>query len=120
MKLMKDAELGSTGAALMSRFHQLSDGNNGEGSVPPWTGAAANAAIHSASAAIPIAAEHSHGRSCTGTTRRLCFVLSDLCIFLDSLLAVDSDIDPDPNAPPYFQCVAMYSSVSGKPPCIIR
>ena len=42
MKLMKAAEFGSTGAALMSRFHQLSDGNSGDGSCPPWTGAPAN------------------------------------------------------------------------------
>src|SRR5262245_31163831 len=37
---MKFGELGSTGAALMSTFHQLSAGNSGSGPgrAPPWMG----------------------------------------------------------------------------------
>src|ERR1700716_4221628 len=40
MKLMKFAELLSTGAALMSRFHQFVGGNTGSGlgTGPPWQG----------------------------------------------------------------------------------
>jgi hypothetical protein len=40
MKVMNEAEFGSTGAALTSVFHQLSAGNSGSGpgSAPPWTG----------------------------------------------------------------------------------
>src|SRR5260370_36362143 len=40
MKVMKFPELASTGAELMSRFHQLVAGNRGRGpgSGPPWHG----------------------------------------------------------------------------------
>jgi hypothetical protein len=52
MKLMKAAEWGSSGAALMSRFHQLSGGNSGSGvgSGPPSCGGAAKASAQTRAA----------------------------------------------------------------------
>src|SRR5688572_2982736 len=54
MKLMNPAELGSTGAALMSRFHQLVEGKSGSGPGrgPPRVAAHAATGTRSATATI--------------------------------------------------------------------
>src|SRR5512143_2980291 len=54
MKLMKAAELGSPGAPLASRFHQLSGGKRGSGPgrAPPWMGPRPVAADEAASRRI--------------------------------------------------------------------
>src|SRR5713101_6127754 len=66
MKLMNAALPLSTGALLMSAFHQLSGGNNGSGwgRSPPRTGCAASGNA----AANPITTKASHTRNVTTAT----------------------------------------------------